>query len=86
MNEELEIKFWGVRGSYPTPGAGTVKYGGNTACVEIRATTPPHAPSTRTGANCAAVARPSATPSSVSSFTTQMIDIDCIQVPAWLTS
>ena len=37
MNEELKIKFWGVRGSYPTPGAETVKYGGNTACVEIRA-------------------------------------------------
>jgi phosphoribosyl 1,2-cyclic phosphodiesterase len=35
MNEELKIKFWGVRGSYPTPGAGTLKYGGNTACVEI---------------------------------------------------
>ncbi len=37
MSDELKIKFWGVRGSYPTPGAGTVKYGGNTACVEIRA-------------------------------------------------
>ena len=37
MNEELKIKFWGVRGSYPAPGAGTIKYGGNTACVEIRA-------------------------------------------------
>ncbi|MBI3152050.1 MAG: MBL fold metallo-hydrolase [Chloroflexi bacterium] len=37
MNSELNIKFWGVRGSYPTPGAGTVKYGGNTACVEINA-------------------------------------------------
>jgi phosphoribosyl 1,2-cyclic phosphodiesterase len=37
MSEELKIKFWGVRGSYPAPGAGTVKYGGNTACVEIRA-------------------------------------------------
>ena len=36
MSNELKIKFWGVRGSYPTPGAGTVKYGGNTACVEIR--------------------------------------------------
>jgi phosphoribosyl 1,2-cyclic phosphodiesterase len=35
MSDELKIKFWGVRGSYPTPGAGTVKYGGNTACVEI---------------------------------------------------
>jgi phosphoribosyl 1,2-cyclic phosphodiesterase len=37
MNKELKIKFWGVRGSYPTPGAGTVKYGGNTSCVEVRA-------------------------------------------------
>src|SRR5215210_4372177 len=37
MSNELRIKFWGVRGSYPAPGAGTVKYGGNTACVEIRA-------------------------------------------------
>ena len=37
MSEELRVKFWGVRGSYPAPGAGTVKYGGNTACVEIRA-------------------------------------------------
>lgn len=35
MLDELRIKFWGVRGSYPAPGAGTVKYGGNTACVEI---------------------------------------------------
>ena len=31
------IKFWGVRGSVPTPGAATVKYGGNTSCVEVRA-------------------------------------------------
>jgi phosphoribosyl 1,2-cyclic phosphodiesterase len=37
MNDELKVKFWGVRGSYPTPGAGTIKYGGNTACVEITA-------------------------------------------------
>jgi phosphoribosyl 1,2-cyclic phosphodiesterase len=37
MSEELRVKFWGVRGSYPTPGAGTVKYGGNTASVEVRA-------------------------------------------------
>jgi phosphoribosyl 1,2-cyclic phosphodiesterase len=37
MSDELRVKFWGVRGSYPTPGAGTVKYGGNTASVEIRA-------------------------------------------------
>ena len=37
MSNELRVRFWGVRGSYPTPGAGTVKYGGNTASVEIRA-------------------------------------------------
>ncbi|MCC6298028.1 MAG: MBL fold metallo-hydrolase [Anaerolineales bacterium] len=37
MTNELRVKFWGVRGSYPTPGAGTIKYGGNTASVEIRA-------------------------------------------------
>jgi phosphoribosyl 1,2-cyclic phosphodiesterase len=30
------IKFWGVRGSIPTPGPGTVRYGGNTSCVEVR--------------------------------------------------
>jgi phosphoribosyl 1,2-cyclic phosphodiesterase len=37
MSDELRAKFWGVRGSYPAPGSGTVKYGGNTASVEIRA-------------------------------------------------
>jgi hypothetical protein len=36
MADELRVKFWGVRGSYPTPGPGTVRYGSNTACVEIR--------------------------------------------------
>ena len=30
------LKFWGVRGSIPTPGRGTVRYGGNTSCVEVR--------------------------------------------------
>ncbi len=30
------LKFWGVRGSIPTPGPGTVRYGGNTSCVEVR--------------------------------------------------
>ncbi len=29
------VRFWGVRGSYPTPGSDTVRYGGNTACVEV---------------------------------------------------
>jgi phosphoribosyl 1,2-cyclic phosphodiesterase len=31
------LKFWGVRGSIPTPGPATVAYGGNTSCVEVRA-------------------------------------------------
>jgi len=31
------VRFWGVRGSIPTPGPETVRYGGNTSCVEIRA-------------------------------------------------
>lgn len=31
------VKFWGVRGSIPVPGSGTVRYGGNTTCVEVRA-------------------------------------------------
>ncbi|MFZ1082538.1 MAG: MBL fold metallo-hydrolase [Candidatus Kryptoniota bacterium] len=32
----MKIKFWGVRGSIATPGASTVRYGGNTACTELR--------------------------------------------------
>jgi phosphoribosyl 1,2-cyclic phosphodiesterase len=31
------VRFWGVRGSIPVPGPKTVKYGGNTSCIEIRA-------------------------------------------------
>ncbi len=31
------IRFWGVRGSIPAPGPGTVHYGGNTTCLELRA-------------------------------------------------
>jgi phosphoribosyl 1,2-cyclic phosphodiesterase/CheY-like chemotaxis protein len=31
------FRFWGVRGSIPTPGAATIGYGGNTTCVEVRA-------------------------------------------------
>lgn len=32
----MTIRFWGTRGSIPTPGPGTVRYGGNTPCVELR--------------------------------------------------
>ncbi len=31
----MQIKFWGVRGSIPCPGTNTVRYGGNTPCIEI---------------------------------------------------
>jgi phosphoribosyl 1,2-cyclic phosphodiesterase len=33
----MQVKFWGTRGSIPKPGPGTVRYGGNTSCVEVRA-------------------------------------------------
>jgi phosphoribosyl 1,2-cyclic phosphodiesterase/CheY-like chemotaxis protein len=33
----VSIRFWGVRGSVPTPGPGTMGFGGNTSCVEVRA-------------------------------------------------
>lgn len=34
--DEDFVRFWGVRGSIPTPGPNTVHYGGNTSCVELR--------------------------------------------------
>ncbi|HXG46724.1 MAG TPA: response regulator, partial [Methylomirabilota bacterium] len=33
----VSVRFWGVRGSIPTPGPDTARYGGNTSCVEVRA-------------------------------------------------
>ena len=33
----MKVRFWGVRGSIASPGPRTVRYGGNTPCVEIRA-------------------------------------------------
>jgi CheY-like chemotaxis protein/phosphoribosyl 1,2-cyclic phosphodiesterase len=32
----MEVRFWGTRGSIPTPGPQTVRFGGNTSCVEVR--------------------------------------------------
>jgi phosphoribosyl 1,2-cyclic phosphodiesterase len=32
----MRVRFWGTRGSIPTPGKETVRYGGNTPCVEVR--------------------------------------------------
>ena len=36
MNNDFLVRFWGVRGSIACPGSRTVRYGGNTACLEIR--------------------------------------------------
>lgn len=33
---DISVRFWGVRGGVPCPGSDTVRYGGNTACVEVR--------------------------------------------------
>jgi len=35
----MKIKFWGVRGSIACPGPQTVRYGGNTTCIEVRTDT-----------------------------------------------
>ncbi|HJU74972.1 MAG TPA: MBL fold metallo-hydrolase [Gemmatimonadaceae bacterium] len=32
----MRVRFWGTRGSVPSPGPRTVRYGGNTTCVELR--------------------------------------------------
>lgn len=35
----MKVKVWGCRGSLAVPGADTVRYGGNTSCVEVRGST-----------------------------------------------
>lgn len=37
LTEQFLVRFWGVRGSIACPGASTVRYGGNTSCVEMQA-------------------------------------------------
>ena len=32
----MKVRFWGTRGTRPTPGRRTLRYGGNTTCVEVR--------------------------------------------------
>ncbi len=32
----MQVKFWGTRGSIAKPGATTIRYGGNTSCIEVR--------------------------------------------------
>ncbi|MBW4512017.1 MAG: MBL fold metallo-hydrolase [Scytonematopsis contorta HA4267-MV1] len=36
IENQFTVHFWGVRGSIPCPGPNTVRYGGNTPCVEMR--------------------------------------------------
>jgi phosphoribosyl 1,2-cyclic phosphodiesterase len=35
--KSFTVRFWGVRGSYPTPGPKTLRHGGNTSCIEVQA-------------------------------------------------
>ena len=35
-SDDMLVRFWGVRGSAPVPGPSTLRYGGNTPCVEVR--------------------------------------------------
>ncbi|MGE5302028.1 MAG: MBL fold metallo-hydrolase, partial [Alphaproteobacteria bacterium] len=32
----MRVRFWGVRGSIACPGPDTIRYGGNTPCIEVR--------------------------------------------------
>jgi phosphoribosyl 1,2-cyclic phosphodiesterase len=34
--QSMKFTFWGVRGSIPSPGPRTARYGGNTTCIEVR--------------------------------------------------
>ncbi|HEY9699461.1 MAG TPA: MBL fold metallo-hydrolase [Trichocoleus sp.] len=34
--QQFTVRFWGVRGSIACPGSSTVRYGGNTSCIEMR--------------------------------------------------
>ncbi len=36
IEKEFNVQFWGVRGSIPSPGLETVRYGGNTPCVSMQ--------------------------------------------------
>jgi CheY-like chemotaxis protein/phosphoribosyl 1,2-cyclic phosphodiesterase len=35
IDDRMELRFWGVHGTVPVPGAKTVRYGGNTPCVSL---------------------------------------------------
>jgi len=35
LNDHIDMTFWGVRGTLPVSGGGSLKYGGNTSCVSL---------------------------------------------------
>ncbi|NEQ97026.1 MAG: MBL fold metallo-hydrolase [Cyanothece sp. SIO2G6] len=35
LDHQFKVRFWGVRGSIACPGSKTVRYGGNTSCIEM---------------------------------------------------
>jgi phosphoribosyl 1,2-cyclic phosphodiesterase len=36
VQNAMRVRFWGVRGTIASPGPSTIRYGGNTACIEVR--------------------------------------------------
>jgi len=36
IENQFNVQFWGVRGSIPSPGIDTVRYGGNTPCISMQ--------------------------------------------------
>jgi phosphoribosyl 1,2-cyclic phosphodiesterase len=37
LADSMRLRFWGTRGSIATPGEGTIRFGGNTSCIELKA-------------------------------------------------
>lgn len=35
LSEKVTVSYWGVHGTLPVPGAGSLRYGGNTPCVSV---------------------------------------------------
>lgn len=35
IQDQIELQYWGVRGTLPRPGADALRYGGNTSCVTL---------------------------------------------------
>lgn len=35
LEDKIKLRYWGVRGTLPVPGPGSIRYGGNTSCVSM---------------------------------------------------